>query len=309
MLRSYKYYDKPIYNDICVAMCFFSPVGYKKPINNITIILEEFKKANIPVFVIELLYPNQTSIIPNSFVVRGETILFSKENLWNLLEKRIPDQYSKIIFMDSDVLYSKPSWFNDSSILLENNNAIQCMEWSHKDIHSMCEEVTIGDDPKVNRISFAKAIKLQLEIDLRLHHMGFCIGIRRDFMHKINGFFEYATTGYGDTLFWSCLTKDFWPRRQYCSEFFADIYLKYVEYREHLSKFHEYPNGVDYVSDCLGMHLYHGSISNRRYTDRQHYIPSKYEFYHNNDGVLEIKSFDETKKDLKQYWIDRKEDE
>ena len=309
MIKKYTGYDYPNNNNTCIAMCFFSPVGYKKPIKNIFTILDEFKKSSIPVFVIELLYPNQVSIIPNSIVVKGQSILFSKENLWNILEKRIPDQYSKIIFMDSDVLYSKPSWFNESSDLLENNDVIQCMEWSHKDITTIDEEIEINHDPTVHRESFAKAIKSQVEIDLRLHHMGFCAGIRRDFFHKINGFFEYATTGYGDTLFWSCLTKDFWPRRQYCSEFFADIYIKYVEYRKHLSEHYIYPNRVDYVSDCLAMHLYHGSVANRRYTDRQHYIPAKYEFYYNDQGVLEIKSYDETKKDLIQYWIDRKEDE
>jgi hypothetical protein len=66
---------------------------------------------------------------------------------------------------------------------------------------------------------------------------------------------------------------------------------------------------VDYVSDCLAMHLYHGTLANRRYTNRAHYIPSKYEFYHNNEGVLEMKSYDDSKKDLAGYWLDRKEDE
>ena len=309
MLIQYVGYNKPENNDTCIGMCFFSPVGYQKPIQHINLILEQLNKAKIPVFVIELLYPNQTQKITNSILVKSNTVLFSKENLWNVLESKIPDKYSKIIYTDSDVLYSNPNWFNESSHLLENNDVIQCMEWSHKDIHSIEDKVTIGNDPKINRISFAKAIKTQQEIDLSLHHMGFCIGIRRDFFHKIDGFFEYATTGYGDTLFWSCLTKDFWPRRQYCSEFFADIYARYVSYRSHLSKYYTYPERVDYVKNCLGMHLYHGSIPNRRYTDRQHYIPSEYDFFYNSYGVLEIASHDESKKDLIQYWIDRKEDE
>ncbi len=309
MIFSYQGYNAPIKKDICVAMCFFSPVGYKKPINNVFTVIDSFNKANIPYYIIELLYPGQTSIIPNSIVVHGKSILFSKENLWNILEKHIPEQYSKVIFMDTDVLYSDPDWLDKASDLLEYNHTIQCMEWSHKDINSVYEKIELSEDPMFHKISFAKAIKTQAEIDLRLHHMGFCIGIRRDFFHKINGFFEYAMTGYGDTLYWSCFTKDFYPRRKHFVDFFADINEKYIEYRKYLSQFYIYPEKVDYLSGCLAMHLYHGTVANRRYTNRQHYIPSSYSFYYNDENVLEIKSEDASKKDLIQYWLDRKEDE
>ena len=309
MLKGYTGYEQPLYSDICVAMCVFRPVGYTKPINNLYVVVRSLKKAGIPIYLIELLYPNQSALMTDSVVVHGNSVIFSKENLWNLVEKHIPNQYSKIIFMDTDVLYSKPSWFNDCSRLLDVNDAIQCMEWSHKDIHSPTQQVSLSEDPIKNRIAFAKAIVLQLDIDLMKHHMGFCIGIRRDFFHKINGFFEYAMTGYGDTLFWSCFTKDFYPGRQHYVDFFHDVNERYLDYRRHMSRFYVYPNRVGYVEDCLAMHLYHGTISNRRYTNRQHYIPSQYEFFHNQDGVLEMRSFDQSKKDLTQYWLDRKEDE
>lgn len=309
MLKRYSVYDRPKHNDICVAMCFFRPVGYQKPIDNILTVIETFDKAAIPVFVIELLYANQQPIISNSYVVNSTTVLFAKENLWNIIEKRIPENYDKIIFMDADVIYSKPSWLNDSSQLLEDNDVIQCMEWSYKDINSISEQVMVDPDPTKNRISFAKAIKHQLDIDLMKHHMGFCVGIRRDFFHKIGGFFEYALTGYGDTLFWACFTKDFYPGRQHYVDFFPEINEKYLIYRRDLSRHYSYPNRVGYVEDCLAMHLYHGTVANRRYTNRQHYIPSAYEFYHNKHGVLEMRSFDADKKDLTQYWLDRKEDE
>lgn len=306
---SYIGYDKPNNNDTCVAMCFFSPVGYQKPIANIQTVINEFKLYNIPFYVIELLYPGQISIIPNSITVHSDSIIFSKENLWNLLEKKIPDSYSKILFMDSDILYSKPSWFNDSAKLLETNDVIQCMEWSHKDIRSINDTIEFNNDRSIHRISFAKAIQEEQKIDLQFHHMGFCVGIRRDFFHKINGFFDKAITGYGDTLFWSCFTKDFYPRQEKFAEFFSDINEMYIPYRKNIALYYNYPKRVGYVSNCLAMHLYHGTIENRRYTNRQHYIPKPYILYYNHENVLCIRSENHNQKDLLQYWIDRKEDE
>ena len=66
--------------DICVAMCFFNPLNYKNNLKNIKLLLQEFSKTNIPIYVLELLYPGQSSSIPNAnVVVKAETVFLSKK--------------------------------------------------------------------------------------------------------------------------------------------------------------------------------------------------------------------------------------
>jgi hypothetical protein len=311
MLLSYKKYQTPINNDICVVMCFFNPVGYKRTVENLLTVIKEFKEYNIPFYIIELLYPHQKPLLQNSIVVKSQSVIFSKENLWNIAESRIPDKYSKIIFLDSDILFSREDWLDRSSELLEHNDVIQSMEWAHKDILYPNDEVFLN--PIVHKYSYAKAIKDQVLPSSQKYHPGFCVGIRRDFFHKIGGFFEHGLVGGGDVLFWFCLTEEKFRSHHYKEHLFgvqlpSNAKQLYIDYQKNLDRYYNSSNRVSYVEDCIALHLYHGSTPNRFYSTRDKYYLSDCEYFYNEDGVLEIKS-NISKNGLIQYWIDRKEDD
>lgn len=309
MLAKYSYYNEPIHNTICVGMCFFNPVNYKKTLLNIKIVIEELTKYKIPCYVIELLYPGQEQSIPNSYIVRAESVLFSKENLWNLLEKKIPDQYNKIIFMDSDVLFSDPDWINKSHDLLMDNDIIQPMEYVYKDIYSIDEEISLNPedlDFAKNKIAFVKAIKEGSKIDLGIHAPGFVLGIDRNFFSNIGGFFEHCLTGSGDLAFWSAFIPDYTLGSHHLH---SNAMNRYLDYKKLINKYFS-SQKLDYVSGCIAMHLNHGHDKNRRYKDRQKYLPLDCNYVYNQYGVLEITSVIPNQKyQLINYWFDRKEDE
>jgi hypothetical protein len=309
MIIQYLGYNKPKFDTICVGMCYFSPAGYKKPLTNLNIIIEQFQKYNIPYYIIELLYPDQKQVIPDSFVVKASSILFSKENLWNILEKKIPDKYDKIIFMDSDVLFNDPDWFNKSYELLQHNDLIQPMEVSYKDIHHIYDQIEIDFNnlkPPKTKISIAKALINNNYIDLTYHHTGFGLGIDRNFFHKIKGFFEYCITGTGDLAFWA----SFLPNYQIDSPHLHNNVLnKYLNYKNNIYQYYIYPKRISYVEQCVALHLYHGQRNNRQYNTRHKYLPISCDYYHNEYGVLELTNIISNNHCLIDYWITRKEDE
>jgi hypothetical protein len=302
MLIDLVQYAKPHNTDTCVAICFFRPVEYIKPVENLSLFLKNIQESHIPIYSIELLYPNQTPILSNATkIVRTNSVLFSKENLWNILEKNIPDNYSKIIFLDTDIRFTNPNWFNISADLLNQHMVIQPMEHCYRDIPNTSLN-TYDIDHQLLRPAIAKGIQNRERINISLHYPGFGIGIDRNFFHKINGIFEYGLNGYGDSLFWAAFDR-------FDSQYVDFAKTKFSQYNSYLQNIQQaidlMVEPVGYVKDNICLHLYHGTTKNRKYNTRNSYLPESYKLFFNADGVLEMSA----STDLIQYWIDRKEDE
>jgi len=307
---SYKGYKKPEYSNICVAMGIFNPMQYANIITNLKIVCQELEKSKIPYYIIELLYPNQSSMIPNSFTVRGQTYFFVKENLWNLLEKRIPSKYEKIIFLDADVLCSDPEWVNKIAEKLQIKKVVHASEYLYRDIYSnnIYEDITLT--PINSQPSVVKAIKNQIQFNPLKFHPGFNVCIDRNFFHKINGFFEHTPVTIGDTIFWVSFIPNY---RYYCATFFSAPNMKtqremFYEYRNNVLSSCEPIKDIDYIENNNCLHLYHGSLKNRNYGHQYKFIPGPFKLYKNNDGVIEIEIKHPYVKDMKKYFEERKDD-
>lgn len=309
---SYTGYNNVEYNNICLAMCFFNPLNYKTNLKNIKTVIQELKKTNIPFFVIELIYSGQSASIPEAnYVVKGQSFYFSKENLWNILETKIPDKYEKIIFLDSDVLCTDPNWINRAAESLNNNKVIHASDYLYKDIYADNIYETVTLDAINGRHSIVKAIKNKKFIDHSIYHPGFNISINRNFFHEIGGIFDISPITIGDTLFWIAFVPNY---RAYCGTFFCSPNFneqrqKYFEYRKKILSLCDPNKEIDYLPNNHCLHLYHGTIKNRNYGKQFSFIPGPFTLEKNEYGVLEIEIKHPFVKDLKKYFEARNEDE
>jgi hypothetical protein len=293
-------YNMPTKQDICIGLAFFSPVNYEVPKRNLLIVLDQLTRSNIPFFTIELLYANQSNIVPNpTMTVYGKSIIFSKENLWNILETKIPENYNKIVFIDADIKFSDPEWLDKASIALDTYDVIQPMEYVYKDI--LPETTVVNMNTGQHHKVIAKSIAENTIGQDNLHgHPGYAIGIRRDFFHKIGGIVDYGIIGYGDAMFWGC----FHTLSLIGTNFGAKLVPEYRNLRKQIYNL-KTDTTVGYIKDIYSLHLYHGNAKNRRYGNRDTYVPNQLKLYKNEYGVLEILA----DYDLIQYWKDRKEDD
>jgi hypothetical protein len=307
-------YNSPTNDDTCVVMCFFNPAGYKQTVKNTNHVVSQIKKSNIPLFLTELVYKDEKPQIKDTnFTVYSNSKIFSKENLWNITARRLPDKYKKIIFLDSDIKFADKDWFNKSSIILNQHPVMQPMSYVYRKIYLNTKNKTIDTSDIYHSIWFKQSIANYIvkhkKINQRYCHSGYCIGLQRKFFEKINGFFELAIVGGGDALFWySFLEKDL-PISYTITE---QTYL-YKKYHEHKKRFREYLNieDVSYLKNSLAFHLYHGTLNNRKYIDRNKILDQfnvQTNFYHNSQGVLEINS-DLLQNSINKYFYDRKEDD
>ena len=106
-------YKEPKKDDMAVCLVYFNGNKSKRILMNYLYVVEKLRVANIPYFTMEMY--RDTPEIKDAFHVKTNFILFQKERLCHLLEKRIPEKYSKLAFIDGDIVFENENWYNDLS--------------------------------------------------------------------------------------------------------------------------------------------------------------------------------------------------
>ena len=270
-------YHRPQRDDICVALAFYSPVGWRTPITHFLNVRKGLSASQIPTFCIELTQPGVKAVtrttkhLCETHVIESESVLFHKENLFNILEQRIPEQYKKVIFLDADISLSQLDWVDRTSDVLDGVSCCQPFdfaEWFDK------SGSRIQNGSACGKFSAGFAIAKNEAPRVDRYHPGFSWAWNREAFRRCGGFYDRHPVGGGDvaTAF-ALLPKD---REMPISRWltsdaaFANT-QSFITYRAnvHLQKI-----SVGYVADNTARHSYHGSARDRRYNDRAVFIPA-----------------------------------
>jgi hypothetical protein len=280
--------------DMAICMAFFSPVNSKNLLNNYNFIKNKLDKAEIPNYTIELVYEDKQPVINNPFIrLYTKSIMFHKENLLNILANKIKNKYDKLCFLDTDIIFTDPDWYNRSSEMLNKYDIIQPYEygiWQDKNVNLELSSPCASQFMKINN-----------ELNFSECHPGFSWAMTTDIFNKINGLFEYQVLGAGDALFAMALNHTDLKSNHYG-------YHKSIVnfYKDYLNNIKKYKININYLNNCDAIHLYHGSIKNRNYGKQNK--PDKIELVKNTHNVLEWKNIDNNKIILSNF-INRKEDD
>jgi len=309
-------------NDLAVISCFYSytdneylKLCYEKFAKNL-------KKQGIPLYVVELtcreaLYKkghtwesgNSDFVIPRPFRparefkkelggwitegVHGETILelrsphvmWHKECLLNQVEKIVPDKYTKIAWLDCDVLIENDNWGEQASSLLDKHYAIQVgSQFDFLNIHSWIEnkdrEFNIEKNNCISdkKTTIAKAYKDKSKdlmrgnitpgLNLVKYHSGLAWAANRSFFKDL-GLFEFGIVGGGDGVM-----SEGWMNKgkpsPWKSKFVKDISpFLYEEIEKYSKKIYELSCGkISCLDDTRVTHMWHAHTENRSYVER-----------------------------------------
>jgi hypothetical protein len=262
--------------DMALCLIIFNPVRSKRIIMNYLYTVSQFELKKLPVFTLELIFQDREPEIPSAFHVRCDSYMFHKERMCRILETKIPSKYTKLLFIDGDVLFSNDNWYSDISKLLNTHDVVQpfeTCEWldlTYTNITLERKSVLFMKDPIWNYN----------------YHPGFGWAFRRSWYRKV-GFFDWAISGSGDTL-----SSAAWMKKSFPKLFKSlPISLKPV-YTEFFSK--PAPR-ITYYSGSKIQHLYHGSKTNRQYVERHKII----------DNEPDIRKLIRINKDGMYEWIDK----
>jgi len=246
-------YNKAKRNDLAVLLVFFDYIGSARILINYLFMVEKLKLANIPVFTLELVLHGKNPKIHDATHVYGSSYLFQKEHLLRLLEKTIPQHFTKLVCLDADVIFENPDWYDQLSILLDRNHIVQCFDVSYW----LDLSYTQTQKSAASCIS-ADRSKRFWNGQPQAVHPGFGWAFRRN-QYREWGYFDKAVIGSGDTLFAYGLLD-------------YQINLddrETIIYKNSYASWLALYKQINYT--CLNgnlYHLYHGPIPSRQYISR-----------------------------------------
>ena len=114
-------------NDIAAMTCYFNPAGFKSLRQNFDRFREGIERTNTPLYVAELTRVGEQPTIqhPNLVHLKSNDTIWQKEALLNILERTVPKQYTKIAFLDCDLLWPSNDFLDVASTKLNQVPAVQ----------------------------------------------------------------------------------------------------------------------------------------------------------------------------------------
>lgn len=258
-------YDCP--GDLAVITCHFNPLHYKTRLRNFDVFLRPFHGSGIPLYVVEQTTEGSLFEIaaPDVMRIRGGNIMWQKERLLNLLINKIPKRYSKIVWIDADILFTNSRWAVDTSRLLDDYAVVQPFESAVRLPPDTQEYHDSGDWYK----SFGAVYQEDPQacsIGCYEHHghTGFAWAARRDALPL--GLYDRCISGSGDHVMahafvgdWDseCMFRTFGRAGAMIEDYWDWSRRTYRAVKARLS----YVGGT-------ALHLWHGDMVNRQYSER-----------------------------------------
>jgi hypothetical protein len=195
--------------------------------------------------------------------------MFQKERLCYVLEKYISEKYTKILFLDCDIIFNNLNWYDDISNLLDTHNVVHpfttavWLDITYKNIYLRKDSILH------NKLSSNSS-------NVWNYHSGFGWAFQRKWFNEI-GFFQYCIIGGGDT----CSTFG-WLKLSYNGpSIFKSIIIEYNRFLKYNKP------SIGYISGCI-YHLYHGSRKNRQ-------LGIRYNIIKNIENIQDILIIEENK--------------
>jgi hypothetical protein len=287
-------YISPIKKDLAIGLVYFNCIKSKRILMNYLYVVEKLKMANIPFYTIEMY--EETPELFDAIHVKTDFILFQKERLCYILEKHIPDTYTKLLFIDSDLIFENPNWYNEISDKLDRYDIVQPFSkgiWLDITYKKIVKE-------RIPMVFYKKLGLITNEGGIGGYHPGFAWGFKRDWYRKV-GFFNYGILGCGDTLSSTVFLN---------YTHYTPVYYIQPAYEEYKKLVKSNKPTVCYVNGNI-YHLWHGDSKNRQYSTRR-------EIFNNIKDIRDIITVDKTglfklktdkyKKSIRKYFMNRFDD-
>jgi len=284
-------YTTPKECDMAICFVLFNSSQNVRMISNYLYTVEKLRLASIPYYTIEMTYGIAEPEIADAIHVKSNSYMFHKERLCSILERHIPAKYKKIMFLDADLIFENPDWYDHTSMLLNCVNVVQPF--------NTCTwlDITYTQSVKDSR-SFVFMDPTKHNIN---YHPGFAWAFQREWYKKV-GFFEYTITGSGDShsaYAWvNCTLPEITLRPAFIPE-----YMKFLEKIDKPPSLAATPGRI--------LHMWHGTRENRGYVKR-HLILDGVEdvrsiITENSYGCFEFKDI-KWNEPFKKYFDDRQDD-
>jgi hypothetical protein len=254
--------------DLAVVTSYFNSHNYASKRRGFELFRRSMERSGVPLFIGECAFGDEPFELERSSSVsqfRCDDVMWQKERLLNLTIDRVPDRYSKIAWVDADILFTNPKWIVEASERLDDVPVVQ--PFSHAVRLRPGETVDFGGGERSRGFCFTRAA-LPALARLRYHihgHTGFAWAADRQLLSEI-GLYDVAIVGTADHLMAHAFSGDFGSP---CLELvfggscgFLDHFRCWAE-----AAWERVRGRLGYVEGAV-LHLWHGETANRGYVRR-----------------------------------------
>jgi hypothetical protein len=247
---------------LAVVSCFFNPCNYRSLKTNYLRFSEQFAIQGVPHFSIELAFDDAPFFLKggtNVVQVRSSHILWHKERLLNILLRHVPEEFDKIAWVDADVLFADPKWWEAASERLELYPLVQLFEVA----------MFLGKEGQQSgrTIGIARVVRGgEMPTSCHCGHPGFAWAARRTLLHR-HGFHDVRILGGGDSDM-AIAMYGIWED-PFLDDGGALFRKKRMAWMEPFWR--EVQGRVGYVPGSI-QHMWHGPLGNRRYQERSKWL-------------------------------------
>ena len=304
--------NAPIEPTLHVIVVISNPCLYAKRY----ILFKEFIKRmeeeedRVSIYVVELIYKNQSFIITdalnkNHLQIKTDVPIWHKENMINLgVKYLLPCDYKAFAWIDADVEFDNNSWALDTLKILNGSKDVVQIFSHCVDMDNSCNNLNIYNG---FGYSYNKGKKYTTK-GADFWHPGYAWAMTRSAYERVGGLYDKGVLGSGDSIMaLSFINK--------CKDIqnikYSDDYNNSMILFQNKAK----KLRLGYTPGII-RHYYHGTKANRNYTERwkilmaHKYSPAEHLTY-DAVGILvptEAMSH-EFIKDIYNYFLERKEDE
>jgi hypothetical protein len=257
---------------------YFNPARFKRRLSNYRIF-----RANlgVPLVTVELSFDGVFELTEKDadilIRISGGAVLWQKERLLNVAIKSVPHSINSIAWIDCDVIFERSEWFDEAEKQLTSFNIIQLysdlIDLNPDDAQTNYHTAPTRGHGIVSVVGEHTAGNLDLAPLLtdasRAVAPGHAWAARRDILEE-HGLYDAMIVGGGDSVFIAASYGQFETAIKFC-QFDGARRQHFLEWAR---PYHKAIGGrIGYVAGRL-YHLWHGSIENRAYTDRQQRLAS-----------------------------------
>jgi hypothetical protein len=254
--------------DLAVVASYFNSHDYASKRRGLELFRHSMERSGVPLFIGECAFGEEAfELAPSSsvFQFRCSDVMWQKERLLNLTIDRVPDRYTKIAWVDADVLFTNPRWIVEASECLDDVPVIQ--PFSHAVRLRPTETSYYGTGERSRGFCFTRSALPALS-RLRYHihgHTGFAWAADRQLLSDL-GLYDAAIGGTADHLMAHAFSGDFGSP---CLQLVFDGGSGYLD---HFRRWAQAAWGrVGGRMGCVNgaaLHLWHGETVNRGYVRR-----------------------------------------
>jgi hypothetical protein len=257
--KAFDFNDK---GELAVVLCHFNPCGYLNPIRNIQRTLDWLAEQKLPTYAAELRCGKglQSKPIlpihhPKVIQLSSECVLFQKENLWNIVVKRLPSSFHFVLCLDADVVFKADQWQRRLLHLLQTHKVVQPFS------HAIWND-SLGRAYR-NKVSclYAAAHDLEHPESGKLYHPGFALASHRAFWDETDGLYN-GLFGEGASCFMAGLLGQWKSLEPYFGGLSDQNLSHYVRWAKSI---YTWAGGSVCYLEGEAHHFWHGSTKERKY--------------------------------------------